>query len=131
MKTMLTAFIILSSLNSFAVNRESGGRESASAVYVNFFSPGNGINYEAYDLTRKLMNEAEDQGKIQELTIEFYGREGERKVCLKYKRAEDSRELVRMIAPTILADKFSRTKVYIGKKCGDMESATQQDISKY
>ncbi len=83
----------------------------------------------------RLIGEAGMRGEVLEQTHEVTGREGETLECVSLTDAFKRYNFIKAIAPLILADQkqvgWQRTAVYVGLHCGDLSSATEQDISKY
>ncbi len=140
MKKTFVLLLLTASLSAFA-NRESGGRRAASAVFLNFQSPGNGIDSKTFYLSKELISEASANGLVKEYTLRRWGREGEKTVCVHFQGGElngrgASGRFIKALAPSIIEDfqdqNIRRTIVLIGASCKRIEDATVvQDISAY
>lgn len=132
-KIFVLTLVILNSV-AFA-NRESGGRIGASAVYIDFRSFGTGIDYKAKNKVMGLIAEAGMRGEVIDQESVPRGREGESTECVQLKDANQRYIFIKAIAGGILEDsrqlQKARTVVYVGEKCGDLSSATEQDLSRY
>lgn len=137
MKKVLTFMLLATSLSVFA-NRESGGRGGSASVFLNFTSPGNGIDYETFNLAEQLYKKADQEGFVKKYTLERWGREGEVTVCIEFRGGAfdgvgPSRAFIKSIAPSIVKDKLDqglqRTAVFVGFSCEKINEATEQDIT--
>ncbi|MFZ3231238.1 MAG: hypothetical protein WA160_13605 [Pseudobdellovibrio sp.] len=132
MKLVIITGLLLSSV-CFA-NRESGGREGASAIYVDFKSIGSGIDTVSAETFAKLSSEALENGNVVDSTAEQIGREGESLYCIKLTNANLRYEFIKALAVPIIADRqatgVQRTAVYVGMECHSFETATEQDITR-
>lgn len=133
MKKIILAGLLVSSV-CFA-NRESGGRNQASAVYVDFKSFGAGIDSVTLNIFESLVANATAQGQVVDLTAEPMGREGETLRCVDLQDAQQRYYFIQSLAPSILADTqqvgSQRSAVYVGTDCHSFESATEQDLNQY
>lgn len=139
MKSFLVFTLIVTSLSAFA-NRESGGRASASAVFLNFTSPGNGIDVQSLNLADNLITQASQDGLVKEIVRKRWGREGEVTLCVHFQGgahngAAPSRDFIRGVANSIFMDTLDqglqRTKVLLGVSCKNIEEATEQSVEAY
>ena len=134
MKTVLLSVVIFLSSISFAI-RESGGRNGASAVYVQFASYGTGVDLETQKHYESLVKVAKSQGIVLDETLIGRGREGETLNCVLLASAFDRYNFIKELAPSILEDnmsnQFERTYVYVGADCNDVRKATRQDLRGY
>ncbi len=116
-------------------NRESGGREGASAIYVDFRSLGAGIDQQTLNSYMVLLRAATSRGEVLDSTSEKSGREGELRFCVKLANSTQRYYFIQSLAPSILADiqlvMNKRTAVYLGMECRSFNSATEQDLRKY
>jgi hypothetical protein len=134
MKTAVILLAIFTSSTALA-NRESGGRVAARAVYVNFMSVGAGIDRANLNEVEALIEQAKSSGAVVKNTKEQMGREGETNLCVEFNGNTDVYHFIKTIASSILSDARTsgsqRTQVLSGKTCGDVSSATLQDLTKY
>ncbi len=131
--TLMSTSLLAQEISTFD-NREGGGRVAASAVYVEFNSPGDGIDYEAYELYVDLVKSADEAGVLQEQTMRTWGREGERTGCVNFTDVGLSRKFISKLAPLIVVNgpnQIQKTQVYVGVDCSDISKATLQDIKAY
>jgi len=133
MKSLITIGLLLSSV-CFA-NRESGGRSSASAVFVDFYSIGQGIDHNTLAVYESLHSQAVANNQVLASTSEARGREGEMLRCVQLTDATLRYEFIRSLAPAILADtrasNAQRTAVYVAVDCNSFDSATEQNLEMY
>lgn len=130
--TLIIGLLILSTTahTSSSGGRESGGRLGGVALFLEFFSPGNGIDHNSLELAIDLTAEDEKRGYINKKTYKFWGREGETTLCIEYNTPYISGELIKALAPSIAAG-HSRVNVYAGPSCEEFEKATRQDIDNF
>jgi len=129
----LAALVLLSASIAGASIRESGGRGGATAVYVDFRSFGTGIDRASLQVTEQLINTAIMNGEVVEKTIEQKGREGEMLICVRLTTDNARWRFIKALAPQILADRQvnpKRTAVHVWTSCGQLNIATEQDLSK-
>ncbi|MCB0412057.1 MAG: hypothetical protein KDD22_05990 [Bdellovibrionales bacterium] len=140
MKALLVACLLLTSLQAFGSNRESGGLRMAASVYFVFSSFGSGIDRQTQNLLEELIDMDQEKGWIADVTEEHWGREGEVTYCLQYETnnleaVTGSRDIIRGVALPIIDDgkvfRQERTAVFLGLNCGDLENATRQDLTTY
>lgn len=133
MKMIIGLCLLVASI-SYA-NRESGGRNGVSAVYVEFRSFGTGIDQSALQTYQQLAWAAKSRGEVITSKTLQKSREGELLHCVLLKDAYQRHNFVSSLAFSIKWDTKlvgrQRTHVYVGSNCDDVTKATLQDISKY
>lgn len=134
MKQVIFICLLIASSISMA-NRESGGREGASAVYVDFRSIGSGIDTQSLNVFKALYQGAKSRGEVLDTTSERLGREGEVRFCVKLSNANQRYQFIKSLASSIVADTqkhmAKRTAVLVGMECRSIDSATEQDLLRY
>ena len=132
MRKIMLAMMFIGS--ACLANRESGGRNGASAVFVYFSSIGSGIDYKTQALYTGLIQKAKTQGLVINETLVPRGREGEGLYCVELTSAYARYDLIKALAPAILLDRrvmiTKRTIVYAGSKCTDRDPS-EQDLGAY
>lgn len=127
-------FIVMSLFANlcFAGNRESGGRETANAVYVEFTSVGMGIDYASKSTYDNLLANAKMSGEVVSENSQYIGREGEVRVCVQLQNANQRYYFIQSLAGSINNDRQSqgliRTHVFVGMNCISFENATEQAL---
>ncbi len=132
-KIVMSLVILLSSVAGAEI-RESGGRSRAMAVYVDFRSFGTGIDHASIEWTEHLIGEAAMNGEVEVKVVSQKGREGETQICVKLTTDNARWRFIKALAPQILADRRMnpvRTAVLLWNECGNIDKATEQDLSKY
>lgn len=134
----LTSIIALIStvmfLSDAFANRESGGRESARAVFVEFNSFGAGIDQSTKQFTDSLVEMAVANDEVVDLEVQQRGREGETYYCVHFKESVQRYAFIANLAKPIVHDTQNhgkRTSVFLGMSCEDRDSATEQDLRAY
>jgi hypothetical protein len=135
MKKLILVVMAISSIAS--ANRESGGRQGASAVWVAFSSFGTGPDSATEALLNQEIDLAKQNNRVVDYKYKQRGREGESVYCVDLRTSGDRVMLIKAIAPKIIADtkhndlKIQRTRVYVGFDCKNIKAATEQDIKAY
>lgn len=134
MKNLLILLMFMAQ-GSLAMNRESGGRQSAAAVYVDFKSLGNGIDESTLKFMEELITQAVSEDLVKEIVRTYRPYEGERTICVHFHGghfdgAGPRYYFVKALASSILNDSQPRTDVYVGISCQDITKATKQDLKR-